>query len=382
MRYLFLNPLFIFLFIVSPCWAIEKIAEVAIVKGDAFLLSLGGDLHDLKEGDFLNEADSVVTGANGRVKLLFAEGTETQRNIVVIGPNSRLQIQRASLNKQGSGTELYLEQGSVRSSVYKKYSGQGRDVFEVKTPNVVAGVRGTVFQVEYENQQSLVATFKGLVEVRNDLNSNVFVKAGEFTQALKGNINPANTLQKDRMILKRLRNFEKNSFEEEEKPSKSESSRQQSQNSGVSSKKALYGVSKRSIEERNQIERAQRLSKQLGIPIDKTVGFVRSDGYSTKDRERAVRQVQELNSGSGGGSSSRDNSYANRNNDSKLIDAKPPSLNTRQPASIIDSKPEMPRNPITAPISNTKTGFSSPYDKPKIETPPNSINKYIKPSLQ
>jgi hypothetical protein len=80
----------------------------------------------------------------------------------------------------------------VRSSVNPdlKYSGKGSDVFEVKTPNAVAGVRGTIFTTRFSDQtmKTEVGTERGLVFVSSPGNSSrgVLVPKGQFS-ALAGN---------------------------------------------------------------------------------------------------------------------------------------------------------------------------------------------------
>jgi len=123
----------------------------------------------VEAGDAIWETDVVETEAGGRVKLEFVEGDGEKKNIIVLGPDTQLRIERASNGKTQPGTELHLKKGSIKSNVHRKYTGQGLDQYKVVTPAVVAGVRGTVFLVEHEDKgissTSTVATLEGKVFV-------------------------------------------------------------------------------------------------------------------------------------------------------------------------------------------------------------------------
>jgi hypothetical protein len=79
----------------------------------------------------------------------------------------------------------------VRSSVNRKYSGQDGDIFEVKTPNSVAGVRGTVFNVAYDSKKNTTQVFteRGSVAVVNVAagakGKPILVNAGMFSEVKK-----------------------------------------------------------------------------------------------------------------------------------------------------------------------------------------------------
>ncbi|MEO5666816.1 MAG: FecR family protein, partial [Bdellovibrionota bacterium] len=110
-------------------------------------------------------------------------------NEIVLGSNTSLVIERAGATKPG--TELSLRQGTVRSSVNRKYSGKDGDIFEVKTPNGVAGVRGTIFNVAYDSKKNMTQVFteRGAVAVTNlaagPTAKPTMVKAGMFSEVSK-----------------------------------------------------------------------------------------------------------------------------------------------------------------------------------------------------
>lgn len=126
------------------------------------------------------QGETVITKEDGRVKLEFVEGG----NEVVLGPNTVLTIERSSTSAAAKpGTKLNLARGEVRSNVKMKYSGEGENVYEVRTPNAVAGVRGTIFLARFNAQtfKSDVATERGAVAVKGAKGAITMVRAGMFT---------------------------------------------------------------------------------------------------------------------------------------------------------------------------------------------------------
>lgn len=171
--------------------ASQPIGKISLVKGEVFILNGDKQIvadtagkrarHIKKDAPFF-EGETIQTKIQSRVKLVFEEGG----NEVVLSEDTSLLISRAG--SKTSGTELKLSNGTVRSSVYKKYSGEGTDVFEVTTPNSVAGVRGTTFQVSFDRKSSrtMVYTEKGKVAVQsmqqNVRQAEVEVTAGQFSE--------------------------------------------------------------------------------------------------------------------------------------------------------------------------------------------------------
>jgi len=153
--------LFIFLLAPGLSYAANVAAEVIKIKGEVFVQRKSERI-SLKLNQNLYEDDVVETGNSGRIKIKLKEGG----NEIVLGGDTELKIERVGQKiNNSSGTVLGLNKGSVRSNVRKKYSGKGDDVYQVKTPNAVAGVRGTVFMVSFSprNRESLIATERGAV---------------------------------------------------------------------------------------------------------------------------------------------------------------------------------------------------------------------------
>ncbi len=156
-------------------FAAQEAGSIKLVKGEVFILDAktkavvadpeGKKGRNTQKNSKFFEGEIIQTKASARVKLEFVEG----QNEVVLGPSTSLFIERAGNDKDKKGTDLELKTGNVRSVVHKKYTAQGGDVFQVKTPNAVAGVRGTVFNVSFDvkTAKTSVLTESGLVSLMN-----------------------------------------------------------------------------------------------------------------------------------------------------------------------------------------------------------------------
>lgn len=184
--------------------------EVSVIAGQ----SSNGRVKTLKNDMAIYEGDIIKTSHAGRVKIVFLKSSKAESNEIVLTGGTDLVLQRSfNFETKKKGTVLFLKQGSVRSKVKERYSGQGEEVYEVRTPSVVAGVRGTVFQVDYDskNKQAAVSTLKGKVAVhpRGDLKQSRIVNAGMFVLGQSKALNTPAPIKSDAVMRQRLRNFDK-----------------------------------------------------------------------------------------------------------------------------------------------------------------------------
>jgi|GEM_PF-1995065 len=267
----------------------SKVATIVNLRGQAEVLTASGQHRALSVGSQLEEMDTVVTGFDGRVKILFVEGN----NEVVVGTRTRVQIKSAGTEEKNTGTSLFLEAGQLRSNVNRKYTGRGKDVFEVRTPNVVAGVRGTIFHVAYDRSSSVVATLKGLVAVQAGSAPALLVSPGEFTMTTRGILQDVRPILRDPVIRKQLQHFEKSI------PRDSDSSRRgtpSAKDQALANNAASAAGFKPSAQLR-ELQNAQSLSEKFGFPVESTFNFVKSDAVTDADRAKAIRELGAQSSG-------------------------------------------------------------------------------------
>lgn len=139
-----------------PAKELEREARVIFVKGEVKVLK--GEKPGLiaaKEGMLLTDGDTAKTGKGAAIELSF---DNENKNIVRLEENSTA-ILRGKMLKQ-----IELPQGRIRSLVksLKKESS-----FEIKTPTIVAGARGSGWDVDTSEKKDNVKAFEDEIFVQS-----------------------------------------------------------------------------------------------------------------------------------------------------------------------------------------------------------------------
>jgi len=121
--------------------------------------------------------DVVATQASGRARVSLDDGS-----VLNVGSDSSVKVVKHDAGAQQ--TDLEVTVGKIRSQAQKISQPNGK--FEVHTPAGVAGVVGTDFYVDYENNVMTVMVFEGVVKVCNLAGVCVSLKAGQFTTVRNG----------------------------------------------------------------------------------------------------------------------------------------------------------------------------------------------------
>lgn len=148
--------------VVIPAYGDETSAVATIVDGKAHVYTKGekaGGL--LKKNDRLSRNQEIRVGDRSRIELRFPDGTImrfAERSIVKMDD---LVFDSRSGNKK---MRVDLGGGKLWANVKKLMTSESK--VEVKTVNAVAGVRGTVYRVNVENDNSaLIKVYDGSVYV-------------------------------------------------------------------------------------------------------------------------------------------------------------------------------------------------------------------------
>jgi ferric-dicitrate binding protein FerR (iron transport regulator) len=120
--------------------------------------------------------DVVKTEASGRARVSLDDGS-----VLNVGSASTLTVVKHDAGAQQ--TDLEIGFGKIRAQAQKISQPNGK--FEVHTPAGVAGVVGTDFYVDYENNMMTVIVYEGIVRVCNLAGVCVEVKAGQMTTVRK-----------------------------------------------------------------------------------------------------------------------------------------------------------------------------------------------------
>jgi len=179
--------------VVAVAWAWPGAADGAELVGK--LVSTSGPVEVRPPGDgpwhlasmqtVLRPGDTVRTGPGGAAEVAFTAGVvRMDENTVLILPTVRA-VRTTTGNSQALG--LFLEGGRALFRVFKD---RLQGTFDVITPSIIVGVKGTTFGVE-QGPNLGVIVFEGLVEVAQmghpDLPS-VYVGAGQYTILSRGKL--------------------------------------------------------------------------------------------------------------------------------------------------------------------------------------------------
>lgn len=149
----------------SPETAEPQSASVAAVAGgDAFKSKQRSFAQKTKltVGSEVAEGEYIQTGPGAKLELALRDGSKLR-----VAENSTLRV-NSLLFQSGSRRrqfDMKVETGRVWASVNKAIGGES--TFDIRTPSAVAGVRGTVFRVDLDEEATVIKVYAGAVAVRN-----------------------------------------------------------------------------------------------------------------------------------------------------------------------------------------------------------------------
>lgn len=128
--------------------------KVQLILGDVKIAGASGE-RGAKAGEQVNISETVVTGKKSIVNIVFGKS-----GVIRINENSSVVI-KSIADKLNNDTVIDMNKGKVYVTL-SKLKGKG---FKVKTPTVVASVRGTSFTVVSDKKGSKLSVLKGTVAV-------------------------------------------------------------------------------------------------------------------------------------------------------------------------------------------------------------------------
>ncbi|MBT9457890.1 MAG: FecR domain-containing protein [Burkholderiaceae bacterium] len=134
------------------------VAEVIHVQGQVGLQRGQGPASTVAVGDKLLTGDALQAPADGSLTLRFADGSR-----LLVRPQTRLMLERLMVYGQSEvhETRLQLQQGSLDSQVLPRTGGLRS--YQIKTPTVTLGVRGTDFRAQADAQGASLEVLEGRV---------------------------------------------------------------------------------------------------------------------------------------------------------------------------------------------------------------------------
>jgi hypothetical protein len=152
-----------------PSWAQEKVGVVTTVVGPVTVARASLPPEPLKFKDDVFVRDRVTTGEDAFTRILLG-------GKVIITARERSTL---TITETPDLSTINLTSGRIAVAVEKSRMKPGERV-DIRTPNAVAGVRGTVLIVEAAPSVSTVTVLRGLVHVTR-LNSVTGDPVGAFT---------------------------------------------------------------------------------------------------------------------------------------------------------------------------------------------------------
>lgn len=137
--------------------AAESLGQVAEVRPEA-TGGFGQARVTLLKGAELTEGETVVTGRNGEVQVLFSDQTR-----LVIGRGSSLVIERYLMRNDGTPEKFAI---NALAGTFRFITGNGdKNAYRIATPTGTIGIRGTEFDftVEGRTGHTSVVLFHGAV---------------------------------------------------------------------------------------------------------------------------------------------------------------------------------------------------------------------------
>jgi len=126
-----------------PATSHAEIGQIKTLQGNVQILRAGKSI-TAKLGDELKQSDTVKTGADSRVGIVFVDQT-----LFSAGPKSTIELIRFRFNRakrDQNSFHLNLKRGTmsvISGGIAKSYP----DAMTVRTPVAIMGVRGTRFLV-------------------------------------------------------------------------------------------------------------------------------------------------------------------------------------------------------------------------------------------
>jgi len=134
-------------------------ARVSYLEGTAQVLPKGGrDWHALKMSEALRGGDEIIVGKTSRLEIILADKSSLR-----FAGDTRFKVVQVSEAASGD-VRFHLAVGRSWANVTKALSLKRK--FEISCDNAVAGVRGTVYRMNVdEDKSALIRVYDGEVAV-------------------------------------------------------------------------------------------------------------------------------------------------------------------------------------------------------------------------
>lgn len=123
---------------VTQSLSAKVVAKFESIVGAVQYREKNGKWHNAKIGSPLSPDTELQTGPTGKATLLFPNGTK-----VTLKPGTLASLDQYTAGSYGTQTNMSLRVGRMNADIAKVNDANVRNHFRVRTPTVVAGVRGS-----------------------------------------------------------------------------------------------------------------------------------------------------------------------------------------------------------------------------------------------
>jgi hypothetical protein len=181
----------------APTWASEVTAKIVTVQGLVEVLSSSpGQWVSAPGGRVLHPGDAVRTGSRSSATIELDGTKMTLYETTLL----RIPISTSRVSTAGDSPWRHpsLDQGR---GLFNVTPGRTPAGFSVRTPMLVAGVKGTIFEVVATGTEHAVYVWEGAVEVSSisDLTDLQLVLAGEYTMMDDSRLTPSQPMPVEQM---------------------------------------------------------------------------------------------------------------------------------------------------------------------------------------
>ena len=274
----------IFILLVTMAFANEKIGEITLLEGQV-TIQRDNSNKNAEIGDVVFDSDIIATSKDSiaEIKLVSNKG------VVTINKNSKLSM---SIFKENEKTHFSISLffGTIKNKVTKEQS----EYYNVTTPSVTLGVRGTEFEVTSNiTGESYVNLIDGeITAIDNPDDKDIEADLEEDADNAKKRINEI-TLKKGEKIEK---NNEIDKITKTDKENKDEWLNDRQQYFKKNEKKSLFALEKKTEIIGKQLKKINKVSGRIGriqgkinkifIRVDKTIS---KNKYLSKEQKETIK---------------------------------------------------------------------------------------------
>ena len=141
------------------------VAAISSMKGDVQIRAVNERKYvSAYKGQMIRSGDWIKTDLNVFLAIIFLDGSN-----IKIREKTEIEINSSRLGAKQLMTQMYISEGQTWNKVSK---GNGSE-FEIKTPTAVASVKGTEFNIDFNDltESTTLTVIEGEVLFGNDINS-------------------------------------------------------------------------------------------------------------------------------------------------------------------------------------------------------------------